>query len=260
MLVKKQIFLFSLTLIIFMLFSTAAFASEKNAEFINLSPSEDCYIELDSVQILKQSEQEVVVKVSGHGKSGDAVESFDIEINEKNQTYKTTKKDLSNDVISQEPSEQLVNEQNDIQANQNIEPEATFVNYSTKVGVLTEDPVQIDCCKTLLTLNWTVDVEYNRVTGYSKSISTWDGQPTLGLTYWYLDSKGYGNCGYVSWKAYATGWADHYNYDFGDNNLITEATHTITINGYDDGTYDYTCLWSHTGEAAGNLHGSIVFK
>ncbi|MEW6625102.1 MAG: hypothetical protein AB1420_18650 [Bacillota bacterium] len=143
-----------------------------------------------------------------------------------------------------------------------ITPNALTTTYSRTVGVVTQDPVNIDCCKSWLKLNWTVDLDYNKVMviSYSKSKGQWDGQPTLGTTYWYLDYHNYLSYGYTSSRAYVESNAKHHNYDFQDDNLATYANHYIYVEGYPNGKYYYEAEWNHTGEYSSLLKAKVYFQ
>ena len=215
-----------------------------------LKPAKNTEYVFDSVELLESSNQGVRFKVKGHRQVGDEPVLLNIRIDPQSKTYMVTKESL---VVE----EQL--KDNTIQPQQSISPLSTR-NYTAKIGVLTEDPINIDCCKSWLQLNWTVDLGLNRVIGYSKNKGQWDGQPTLASTYWYCDWHNYTSyCGYNNSSAWDQSQARHHNYDWGDNNIATYAEHNMILNGSVNGNWTYECEWFHWGEDYGNLHGSVYF-
>jgi hypothetical protein len=243
-------FFFPLVLLV-TLFSFTATASAKPPT-VKLQPARNTEYIFDSVELLEYSDQSVRFKVKGHREAGDEPMLLSIRIDPQSKTYTVMKKKPLAD-------EQQV-KGNALPNQQSLLPEGTLKTYTAKVGVVTEDPLNIDCCKSWLQLNWTVDLNYNRVVGYSKNKGQWDGQPTLGLTYWYCDWHNYTSyCGYNNSSAWAQSQARHHNYDWGNNNIATYAEHSMILNGNVRGSWTYECEWFHWGEDAYLLHGSVYF-
>lgn len=73
-----------------LLFSTPVFASKQKG--IELTPAPGNYINLESVQLIQTSDDNVSFTVKGHREAGAEPIGFSIEVDTKNKTYKTAKK------------------------------------------------------------------------------------------------------------------------------------------------------------------------
>lgn len=215
---------------------------------IKLKASTDSEYIFDEVELLQVNDEETKIRVKGYRDAGSKPESIAIEVDTNKKTYKAVKTLLAEEATNHDVVDGP------------ITPNAFTTTYNRTLGIVTQDPINIDCCKSWLKLTWTVDLDYNRVISYSRTKGQWDGQPTAGLTYWYLDYHNFGSSGYTSSRAYTQSSAKHYNYDFGNINLATYADHWIYIEGYPSGNYYYEAEWRHTGESNSLLKGKVYFQ
>lgn len=240
---KKLTSILLLSAMLMMLCITQAIA--KSPEVIELSPSPDSFVKLQSVQLVKYSDKEVTFRVKGHKEPNSEPLSFAIEVDPENKTYKTIKKER--------PSPELFTEEPD----DTITPQALTITYVETVFIDTLDPVDIECCETYLTLKWTVDQNYDQIVSATRTKGQYDWQPTAAGTNWYLSYNNYGSFTTTSTYSTTSTHAKHYNYDFQDDSLATYAYHDIGITGYKDGSFDYSADWNHTGEYYYLLKGSV---
>lgn len=84
------------------------------------------------------------------------------------------------------------------------------------VAVMIDD-LGINCCKTGLTLNWTVNSN-NIISSSSRSKFDWDGCPTLAGTHWYLIQNKFGSFNQGQYEVSTNTEGRHVNYDFGNPN------------------------------------------
>jgi hypothetical protein len=225
----------SLALVFILLFSTAAFAQTDKGE-IELTPSKDSYVKLDSVKLIILDSNNYQVKLTRNKKAGSEPLHFIVQIDPEKKTYKTVK------------SEPLPIKYPDFKKSDSGSSSLSTTNtdYSVGIYITTTDIPGAPCCQTGLWLNWTVNKSNIINANYHKDQYDW--QPTLFNTNWYLS---YHNLNYFNWgsnRASVSSSAKHYNYDWRDPNLATYAYHDITINGYPSGQYGYTTNWYHSGE------------
>ncbi|WP_206812767.1 hypothetical protein [Paradesulfitobacterium ferrireducens] len=128
-------------------------------------------------------------------------------------------------------------------------------SYSASVTVVTYDPVYADLARTSQSLSWAVLID-NTAAFSNRSKSVWAANPSSLGTHWYVNQDYWvGSVSYASGyqSLSSTNYASYYNWDFQDNDQITEAWHQVQIIGLNSGSYDYNYWFDHTGEYANLL-------
>ncbi len=226
---------FSLILVVVLTLYLASGAYAKQPKTTRLSADAHCYVQLDQVELVSYSDDEVAVRVKDHVNANEGPMSFVLEVDPAKNTYKTIKNEKAN---LESP----------------IGMDAVELAASTKsrtVRITTMDPAYIDLCKTWLKLTWTYDG--SRVTSSSRSKGAWDACPSPLGTDWYLIYNNYGTFFKEATYVHTSTNAKHENWDFGVNDKGTWAYHYIWDCGYGDGSFDYNISFKHTGEGASLL-------
>jgi len=118
--------------------------------------------------------------------------------------------------------------------------------YTLNVQAITDDLAGFDLCKTTLGLTW-----YNP--SYL-TINAWAANPSTLGTHWYVNSYSKSgpyyvfNIPYNQWVTTGSGYASYYNYDFADDSLRTDVSHSIWIDGFNNGTTNWNVSWTRSGE------------
>lgn len=188
------------------------------------------------------------MRIQGHKDPDTSPLYYSIEVDPINKKYKTKEKDITTKKLNTNQQATLIDTQQE-----SLNTAST--QYSAAIAIETIDPIDIVCCESGLGLNWWVS--YGSITDSARNKWSWDGQPSNGGTYWYLSYNNYGDWIETGFYAMVESSAKHYNYDFGDDSLVTNAYHYLTLYGYDNGSFDYTVDWDHTGESAYLLHGNV---
>lgn len=232
--------LFTLFLVFLFLLSSAittlATTSSKDGKETILQPENGSDVVLSKVEVLKSEENHISVKVSGHKKLNEPSKKFNLELNLDKGTYKT----------------KLIKDDKSAEEDTNV---TSFGSYSATVTVVTYDPAYADLARTSQSLWWSVLVD-NTVAFSDRSKSVWAANPSAFGTHWFVNqdywvgSVSY-DPGYQSLSS--TNYASYYNWDFQDDNQITEAWHQVEIIGLNSGSYDYNYWYDHTGEYANLL-------
>jgi len=250
----KKISILVLSFVLLLGFSTNVFAAEKtigeqNKQILVSEPNNS--ITFKKVEIIKESDK-TTVSVDGHVEFGDVPKKVQIEVDAKKGTYKT--KLLSVGPIIKNPTSTS-------DSASTIQPMSATELRSAAVTINSIDPAYWSLARTTQYLNW--NVWSDGTVGFSsRSLNTWDGQPTQGGTYWYLNWISFqGDPWYTS--NYTMVGSDlssqHYNYDFGLPNLVTYANHNISIYGLSTG-YDFNATYSHSGEFSSLLSAQIWYN
>ncbi len=213
--------------------------AKENPKCIELTPSSDTYIVLDSVKMLFHNDNSVEISVERTKRMGEKPESYVILVNPETKTYQTQKAEPSKG-----PRENPMN------------VGTTGTNYSQAVYVQSVDLPQAPLCESGLWLYWTVN--NGNVVSSNRYKDQWDGCPTIFGTHWYLSYHNWEDYYITSNEAFVSSRAKHYNYDFMDPNLPTYAYHNIDIWGYKNGTWKYKAIWDHTGECSYLLGGKVT--
>ncbi len=191
-------------------------------------------VTFQKVELIKESDK-MTVSVTGHVNPGNPARKVQIDVDAQKGTYKTR-------LISSGPQKTSTTSK--------IQPMSLLGLHSAAVTIDSEDPVYWSLARTTQNLSW--NVWSDGTVGYSsRSKSSWDGQPTQGGTYWYLDWNNFqGNPWYNA--NYTMVGSDlssqHHNWDFGLDNWATYAGHNISIYGLATGGYDFNATYSHWGE------------
>jgi len=130
--------------------------------------------------------------------------------------------------------------------------------YTGRVRVQTKDPVFVVLTETMTQLTWTVSSS-GAVTGAQPSSdSCWSANPSSLGTHWFVSSCSYGALYTSAGRVCNDNQGGYYNYDFGDDNVITTVSQYVYVCGRNDAFYDYS--WSHNdgGEFALLIYGSVV--
>ncbi|SDK20578.1 hypothetical protein [Sediminibacillus albus] len=223
--VKKFNFLFVLGLFVFL--SPSIANAEESGKSLTLekgyeTPFEDV--------ILKESEDEDRVIIKGTKKTDGKTEAYDVTVNTETDTYTVEPKEVTS-----------------VKEDALISPAAT--TYTGWVKAITDDPVGVDLTRTTLNFSW---YDYGSTVGHrSSSLSTWAANPSSLGTHWYVSDRWKSSpyLYYSNQKLRVEGTGDYYNYDFLDNDKITEVDHYIKVDIQNDGTYDYVVDWGRRGES-----------
>jgi len=109
--------------------------------------------------------------------------------------------------------------------------------------------VGVDLTKTTLNFSW---YDYGMTIAHkSSSLNPWAANPSSLGTHWYVSDswKKDPYLYYEEQKLSIEGGASYYNYDFLDDESITEVDHFISVDIQNDATYDYTVDWGRRGES-----------
>lgn len=125
----------------------------------------------------------------------------------------------------------------------------------------TEDPPNLDLTYSRSQITW----DYNTYAAcyVTHSKTTWAANPSALGTHWFVDSSSYLSHGATSYfgGAYVYSNIDAYfhNYDFGNDNLITNVEHENMVKGYHNGNIGSSYVFQATGEFHYLLSGSISY-
>lgn len=118
--------------------------------------------------------------------------------------------------------------------------------YTVAVQAITDCLAGYDFCKTTLVLTWN--------NPSSLTINAWAANPSDLGTHWYVNYYSKSGPYYVfniiynQWVTTGSGYASYYNYDFMDPSLRTDVSHSICIDGFNNGTFNYNVSWTRSGE------------
>lgn len=227
---RKKLVSVVFSIVLILLLVSDAYANEP-AKTTKLTPEANCYVQLDLVELVTCSDNEISVRVKGHMDASETPISFLLQVDPTKKTYKTIK--------NQNPNLELAT------------PADVGTTASTNrrtVRITTLDPLYIELCKTWLTLTWTYDG--TSVNNSSRSKGAWDACPSPLGTDWYLIYNNYGTFYKGQTCHYTSTHAKHENWDFGFNDKGTWAYHDIWTYGYADGSFDWDISFQHTGEGA----------
>jgi hypothetical protein len=226
-----------------------------------LLPDSKSQIILDSVNMSVAPDGSITIQVTS-GPLSDASEfAYDFQIDKSKKSYSTKLVNLNQIQIlpidegsSGENTEKNID--NTFSPNA-VQPLAISPGtYQATIRVQTLDLVFIVLAQTTDYLKWTVNsngaVQWNSFTDGCTGFTT-----SLG-THWYVSSCT-GNAPYYSGGVvynYVAG--SYHNWDWGNPNLSTNSSHTVTVGGKNDGHCTYTWSYTDSGEDAGLTWGRRV--
>ncbi|EOR20828.1 hypothetical protein KGR20_21350 [Cytobacillus oceanisediminis] len=170
------------------------------------------------------------IYISGNKKVSEDAEAYKVILNKDEGTYEVEEKEVTE---SESP----------------VFSTLATTSHTAWVKAITDDPVGVDLATTKVTLSW---YDYGSTIGYkSKALSVWSANPSSLGTHWYNDSKSISTPVQSSTKAdlKVVGKAAFHNYDFLDNDKITNIRHVVEIVAKNNGTYDYFVDWVRSGES-----------
>lgn len=143
-----------------------------------------------------------------------------------------------------------------------ISPNATSYWTAWVKGTVT-DPQPINASLASLRVDLTWGINGSIVSFSSNDITPWAARPSSMQTNWYvsgsnLSQPSYRYSGNDPVKVVQDGSGEFYNYDFLDNDKITEASVWIRISGNNDKTYSYNTDTGFRGEASYLLDLDVV--
>lgn len=212
---------------LFIFFISFVSVSASETEIQSLQLEKGSINPFEEVVIDKSGEEGRVV-IKGSKKANGLTEAYHVEVNEKTGTYTVEPKEV-------EKSSPITN---------------ATTTYSGWVRAITDDPPGVDLTKTTLNFSW---YDYGSTVNHrSSSLGRWAANPSsLGTNWyksdWFLDDP---YLYYSNQKLQIDGSADYYNYNFLDNDKITEVDHFIIVDIKNNGTYDYTVDWGRRGEGS----------
>lgn len=212
---------------------------------------------LESVTIKIAPDKTITIEATGEPMPDMPEFAYDISIDISNNTYTTTLVDMSEvNILPSEEGEPEKNLGNIKNQQYSLVPLAISPGtYQATIRVQTLDPVYIVLAQTTNYLKWTVSsngsVQWNAYTdgclGY-----------TTPITHWYVSACSSSAPYYSGGVAYNAASGTYYNWDWGNPNLSTNAYHSITVGGKNDGHCTYS--WSHSdwGEDANLTWGRRI--
>lgn len=212
--------------------TTTTKAEEPGEEVTVLQPvaSDDDVFEEITYTIDGEEEH---VSINGNKKVSEEAEAYKVIINKEEGTYEVEEKEITESTTESEST---------------VSPRAT-TSHTAWVKAITDDPVGVDLTSTKVTLSW---YDYGSTIGYkSKALNVWSANPSSLGTHWYNDSKSISTPVQSSHKKdlKVVGKAAFHNYDFLDDDKITNVRHVVEIVAQNDGTYDYFVDWVRSGES-----------
>ncbi len=224
----------------------------------DLRPTKDSEIAADIFHTFVYTEDNgnVVIQVKGHKDAGEALKAYHIQIDTKKHTYKISK--VKGDKLKQfeEKFIKMKNASNKVLGDKTNLAAAT--NYTAGVIATTDDPVGADLCESKHQLTWAADGTTAKYVSRTKS--AWAANPSAFDTHWYVDSDKYTALSTIDGgrTVHSSSYAAYHNYDFLDNSKRTDVTHSLTIDGYKTGGFDYYVDWTRSGEASDLLDLDIA--
>lgn len=228
---KKHLFSVMSCAVLLGIFSAFPVSAQENVEeVIQFQPETIQDNVFDEVLVTTIDGEEHVI-VSGNSKAGGEIDAYEISLDRQDNTYS---------VVEKEPTELATN---------TLSALAATTSHTGWVKAITDDPVGVDLCSTKLTLSW---YDYGSTIGYqSRNLTRWAANPSSLGTHWYSSGGTLVDYSLNSGKTVLTqrGYGYFYNYDFLDDDKITNVNHDITIKAQNDGTYDYVVDWTRSGES-----------
>lgn len=233
-------------------FSGSAYAvddKEKNKEsrVIKLSPQADNFVNLGELEVVLTNDG-ARFSMSGKGKPGDKPsEAFELSFDLENNSYKTEK------IVEPQKLEKINPEYTKA-----TEMKSQPARASSSVGLTlkTSDPAGVVLCETWQCMYY--DYNGTSVSNVSRNGGDWAANPSSLGTHWYKYGLTWGPLEVYSWYARSNLKGEYYNYDFLNDDEITEVTHDITLKAYYDGSCEWFWLWEYSGEAWQLLRLSVV--
>ncbi|UHA72167.1 hypothetical protein [Paenibacillus sp. 481] len=245
-------FVFSLVLSL-SLVSPVSSVSAKAVTASVLTAENGSEVVLDKVEVYKDANGYDRVSIKGTRPTNGEPQKYHITVNRQTGTYKTTLEGLS------------AADTREINASQqNTENSQLATSYWTAwvKGTVT-DPQPINASLASLQVDLTWGINGSIVSFSSNNLTTWAAKPSSLGTNWFTkkshkSAPSYRYSGNDAVKVVQEGSAEFYNYDFLDNNKITEASVWIQITGNNNKTYTYNHDTGFRGEASLLLDLDIV--
>jgi len=186
--------------------------------------------------------------ITGEREAGSGISVYDIELDLTTQSYTTTQ--VTGDEL-QAVLDSIANEQDSI-------TNTVKTIYAVGVIVTTLDPVNEPLTETRQKLYWSSDGTYSYFEGRSRS--AWAAYPTAFGTHWFINEDKWTELRYLDGNrtVLSSNYASYYNYDFAFNNLRTDVSHAISIEGYRTGSYKIYTTTEKSGEAAFLLKFRVI--
>ncbi|WP_430786986.1 hypothetical protein VBD025_15270 [Virgibacillus flavescens] len=195
--------------------------------------------------IVKPDGSEVINIKGFHGKN-DGIQTYDVEIDEKNKTYVATKMQGEELNTTKESIAKEVNEENTTKESIVKMENSLLATMSGGIIATTDDPVGADLAITKHKLYWTSG-GYDHRTG-----SAWGANPSSLGTHWYVNENRFAGLTTIDGgeTVYSKLYTSYYNYDFQSNDQRTDISHSVIIYGYTAGGFNYDVSWTKSGEAS----------
>ncbi|MCZ7355779.1 MAG: hypothetical protein O8C65_02500 [Candidatus Methanoperedens sp.] len=234
-------------LIVSMLFVPAVSAqaekekvNKKIVKIIQLQPESGSEVILNSSNATRWSDDSISFGGSGEKRVGEPALYFSIEVNISKGTYKTIKRNISNDIEFTPVLSKVEIYNNELVPNiltAGVKPGT----WLATIQMITKDPALWDLAKTTHTLTWTVNPS-GTVTYKGRIDSCWAANPSPLNTHWYVDS-----CNFQGSYLYSADYTalfstvdnKFHNWDFMNQNQATYVEHWNQIKGRNDGYYNY---------------------
>lgn len=253
--------LISIATMLFVIFSGIAFAEEPKGDQISpkrnvkrtikLKPHAKAEVIVPNFYLIYFLDGTVTISGSGSGDVNSAFEGYDFDINPKDGTYMTRR--LSEKEIRGRLQESISSEGLQPIVEEYYAPGP----YRVHAFVQTRDPINIVLTETSTKLEWGV-TSTGSVSYIWGGDYCWAEDYSSAATTWYVDACDYGN---LWWAADGSlcndtdGW--YYNYDYWDDNLITNAWGTVFLCGQNNGGYRTGYQVDFTGEDWEYLSGAF---
>lgn len=235
------------TLILSLTFAISVIAKNSSYDALVLKPSKDSEAILDNVELFVTNEDGYRLRIEGHGDVSDGPQGYKISINKDKLTYKTVK--ATKVELEKHKPKKIEKEQS--KGNDFTLEATTTTSNEISVKAHTEGPYY-QAADSVHMLKWSSDGTY----------SYYD---TRGISCvalhenWIRD-----DCMYTGYSRIDGGrtitsstYADYYSWKYFDDDKRTDIEHSITIEGYYSGEYNYFVDINTSGEFSSDLVSGV---
>lgn len=229
---------------------------------VQLRPQAGAEVVIPSFKAVFLSDGSVSLRGQETVVAGAEPQGYDFQVDLASGTY-TTRKLSRREIAERDRREEVdwKNQQAGDGIRELVEQAIAPGTYRAGARVQTRDPVFILLAETMTNLTWTVS-STGAVTGITGSFDRcWAANPSSLGTNWYTQYCKNGALFYSSGRICNDNAGNYINYDFPPvfpTPESTTASHTVSVCGRNEGTYDLTWSANHGGEASYLLTGSVV--
>lgn len=256
--------LISIATMLFVIFSGIAFAEEPKGEkgfpkrnvkrAIKLKPHAKAEVIVPDFHLLYFWDGTVTIKGSGSGDLNSVFEGYDFDINPTDGTYMTRR------LSETEILERLQASTSSEGLQPIVEESYAYGPYRVHAFVQTRDPIDIVLTETSTRLEWSVTSTGNVSYIYGGDYCWAEDYSSAGTT-WYREYCDYGDLWWSTDGSLCNdtdGW--YYNYDYWDDNLVTNAWGHVFVCGQNNGGYRTGYQVDFSGEHSGFLSGAFFHR